>query len=152
MPRKTLRTLSPLERILLLREVPLFKTLNDNDLGQLADLAEEKFFDPGDRLMIQNEYSSELYIIANGEVEIRVFSDEGEKHISTIGNGDYLGEMAILDGAPRSASAYAKTKTRTLSINGSSFHAILRDRPTVALAVLSDLSKRIRELNILKIK
>ena len=61
--------------------------------------------------------------------------------------GDFVGEMAILESGPRSATLRAKGGVRTLVIDGDSFNAILLDRPQVAVSVLRRMSKRVRELN-----
>jgi hypothetical protein len=147
MSKKTLQTLTTIDRVILLREVPLFKQLSVEDLKQIADLAHEQLFQKGDLLVKQGDDGDQLYIIVDGEVEVRVATEHGETVVATHSQSGFLGEMAILETAPRSASAYALEETRTLVISGASFKAILKDRPEVSLAVLAGLSHRVRELN-----
>jgi CRP-like cAMP-binding protein len=67
--------------------------------------------------------------------------------IATRKEGEFVGEMAILESAPRSATLKARGNVRVLVIDGNAFHAILFDRPAVAVAVLRNMSSRVRELN-----
>ena len=77
---------------------------------------------------------------------IKKFGDT-ERVLATHGTGEYVGEMAILESAPRSASLKANGDARVLGIEGNAFKAILLDRPEVAIAVLRNMSSRLRELN-----
>ncbi|MFC1936397.1 Npt1/Npt2 family nucleotide transporter [Chloroflexota bacterium] len=147
MPDTTLRTISSMERILLLRDVPLFEDLSVEDLKQIADLASEQLYYDGDQIVKQGAVGNELYIIANGEIEVRIEKDSQDHPVAVYTIGDFIGEMAVLESAPRSASAYSKGDARVLVIEGESFKAIIRDRPSVALAVLSGMSRRVREMN-----
>lgn len=147
MARKALQTLSSVERIVLLREVPLFQTLEINDLKQLAELASEQLFHQGDYIVRQGEQGDQLYIIASGDVEIWLNTGRKEEQVALGKTGDFFGEMAVLETAPRSASIRAHTPVRALVIDGDPFKAILRDRPEVALTVLRGLSQRIRRAN-----
>jgi HEAT repeat protein/ATP/ADP translocase len=147
MPRKTLNTLSTVERVLLLKELYLFKDLEVYDLKRLADLAYEQVFNEGEALLRQNEEGAELFVLAAGAVDVRVSADGVETSVAELGAGDYVGEMAILDMDIRSASAYAIGTVRALVIDGVKFKAILRDRPEVSLAVLKGMARRIRQMN-----
>ncbi|MBI3159307.1 MAG: MFS transporter [Chloroflexi bacterium] len=147
MARKTLQTLSSVERIILLREVPLFQTLEIHDLKRLAEIASEKLFQKGEYVVHQGDSGDELYIIADGEVEIWLNTGRKQERVSQGKTGDFFGEMAVLDSAPRSASIRAASPVRMLVLDGEEFKAILRDRPEVALTLLRGLSQRIRFAN-----
>lgn len=147
MSPKNLQLLSSVERIILLREVPLFATLEINDLKQLAELAREQVIQKDDFVVKQGERGNQLYIIASGEVEIWLNTGKKEEQVALGTTGDFFGEMAVLETAPRSASIRARTPVRALVIDGDAFKAILRDRPEVALTVLRGLSQRIRRAN-----
>ncbi|MCC7207437.1 MAG: HEAT repeat domain-containing protein, partial [Anaerolineae bacterium] len=142
---ETLPTMSIMERVLLLKEVPLFKDLQPDDLGRIADIAHERWFADGDMLCREGDHGDELYILAAGRVRVTKQTEGHEKLLATRGVGEFIGEMAIIDAVPRFASVRAEGEARTLVITSSAFRAILRDRPEVALAVIHALSRRLRE-------
>ncbi|TAK12594.1 MAG: cyclic nucleotide-binding domain-containing protein [Anaerolineae bacterium] len=147
MARKSLQTLSSVERIILLRQVPIFNSLEVDDLKYLAEIASEKVLQSGEYLVRQNELGDELFIIAEGEVSIWLNTGKKEEEVSTGKEGDFFGEMSVLDSAPRSASILCTTPVRALKLEGRDFRMILRDRPEVSLTVLRGLSQRIRQAN-----
>jgi HEAT repeat protein len=144
---KTLKTLSTLDRVLLLREVPMFSGISPEDLEQIAEIAEEQLFLDQAILCREGEYGHTLFIIASGVVDVLKKSGTSEKVLASRSTGDFVGEMAILESAPRSATLRARGGVRTLVIEGDAFQTILLDRPQVAVAVLRRMSTRVRELN-----
>ncbi len=145
-PMETLQTVSTMERILLLREVPLFAELTPDDLKQVADIAGERWYGDGALLCRHGEEGNELFVLVSGRVHVyQEVSDGAEKYLATREAGDFIGEMAILDPAPRSASVRAEGEVRVLVIGDEAFKAILRDRSEVSLALLRALSRRLRE-------
>ncbi|MGE5138298.1 MAG: Npt1/Npt2 family nucleotide transporter [Rudaea sp.] len=144
-PMETLQVVSPLERMMLLREVTLFADLSPDDLKQIAEVAREHWYPDGTRLMKEGEEGNELYVLAQGRVRVTRNVNGEEKVIATRSVGDAIGEMAILESAPRFASIWAEGEVRALVLEEDAFRAILRDRPEVSLAVLRALSRRLRE-------
>jgi hypothetical protein len=144
---KTLKTLSTLERILLLREVPMFAGLAPEDLEKIADIAHEQIYATGGIICREGEPGDALFIIVSGEVEVVKSMGRQESILATRGPGEFVGEMAILDSAPRSATLRALNDVRVLSIEGDAFKSILLDRPEVAVSALRNMSARIRALN-----
>ncbi len=144
-PMETLQTVSLMERILLLREVPLFAELSPDDLKQIADVAREQLYSDGATLCREGEEGNEMYVLAAGQVRVVKASNGMEKVLATRRVGDFIGEMAIVESAPRFATVRAEGEVRALVIDGDAFKAILRDRPEVSLAVLRRLSRRLRE-------
>lgn len=144
---KTLKTLSTLDRVLLLREVPMFSGLSPEDLERIAEIAEEQLFLDKALLCREGEPGHALFIIASGTVDVLKKSGDSEKVLASRTTGDFVGEMAILEVAPRSATLKARGGVRTLVIDGEAFKAILYDRPQVAVSVLRRMSTRVRELN-----
>ncbi len=143
---KTLNTLSTLERILLLREVPMFSKLAPEDLEKIAEIAQEQLFASRSLLFREGDPGNTLFIIVSGSVEVSVSAGEKENVIASRGPGEFLGEMAILESMPRSATLRARDDTRVLVIDGDSFNSILLDRPEVAVSVLRHMSGRVRQL------
>ena len=144
---KTLKTLSTLERILLLREVPMFSRLGPEDLEQIAEIAHEQLYSAGSIICRDGEPGNTLFIIVDGSVDVIKEKDKKETVIAIRGVGEFVGEMAIFESAPRSATLRAHTSVRVLVIDGTAFNTILIDRPEVAVSVLRHMSTRVRELN-----
>ena len=144
---KTLKTLSTLERILLLREVPMFSRLAPEDLEQIAEIAQEQLYSNRSSICREGEPGSTLFIIVSGSVQVIKGIDKTESMIAVRGPGEFVGEMAILESAPRFATLRAQGDVRVLVIEGEAFKTILLDRPEVAISVLRHMSTRVRQLN-----
>jgi HEAT repeat protein len=141
----TLQTISTLERILLLRDVPIFSNLSPEDLKQVADIAREQWLPDGAILCRAGEEGNAMYIIVSGKVRVQKDADANEKDLAIRGEGDFVGEMAIVESAPRMATLRALGELRVLVIDGEAFTVILRDRPEVSISVMKTLSRRLRE-------
>ncbi len=144
---KTMKTLSTLERILLLREVPMFSDLSPEDLEKIAEIAHEQLFSSRAVLCREGDPGNTLFIIVSGRVDVSITTAKKESIIASRGPGEFVGEMAILESAPRSATLIARGDVRVLVIEGESFNAILLDRPEVSISVLRHMSSRVRQLN-----
>lgn len=142
---ETVDTLSMMERILCLRQVPALAELDPDDLHQIAAIAEEVWIPQGEYLCREGEVDDELYVIVEGEVRVTKLDEDGvDKYIRTLGKGDHVGELAIICRQPRSASVQAHPDdVQALMISGEAFDAILRDRPEVARALLTSLARRL---------
>jgi HEAT repeat protein len=145
-PVDTLKTVSILERILLLREVPIFSELSPEDLKHIAEIAQEEWFPKDTCIVRQGEQGSLMYVIVDGTLEVRHSRDGREEVLAQRGPGDFVGEMAIIDSAPRAASLCALTDLRLLTIDDETFRGILRERPEVSFGMLRTLSRRLREI------
>ena len=144
---KTLKTLSALDRVLLLRDVPIFSKLDPLDLAKIAEVAEEQLFSNESLLCREGEPGTAMFIIATGTVNVLKRTGAQEAVLATRTVGDFVGEMAIIESAPRSATLQAKGDVRALVIEGDAFNAILHDRPEVAISVLKHMSTVVRDLN-----
>jgi HEAT repeat protein/ATP/ADP translocase len=144
---KTMKTLSTLERILLLREIPMFSKLSPEDLEKIAEIAQEQLFLSRSTLCREGDPGNTLFIIVSGRVDVIISAGKKENIIASRGPGEFVGEMAILESAPRSATLKARGEVRVLVIDGDSFNTILLDRPEVAVSVLRHMSGRVRQLN-----
>ena len=149
-PMETMQTLSTLERVLTLREVPIFAELSPEDLEQIAQIAREQLYPAGWTIFREGDEGEVMFVIASGQVEIITGPPGSEKIVAVRGAGDFVGETAIIDPGPRSASMITKNETRVLAIEGEAFKAILRERPEVALAVMQNLSRRLREMTAMR--
>jgi HEAT repeat protein len=144
----SVKTLGTMERILFLREVPIFGNLTPEDLAQIADLSSERVFEDGDYLCREGELGDELFVIVEGQVCVAKQSDGSMRTLRTLRAGEQVGELAILREQPRSASVIAQgSHVRALVLRGDALQAILRDRPQVAMAMLSSLAERLTTNN-----
>jgi hypothetical protein len=144
---KTLKTLSTLERILLLREVPMFSKLSPEELEKIAGIAHEQLFSSRAILCREGDPGNTLFIIVSGRVDVIITAGRKENIIASRGPGEFVGEMAILESMPRSATLRARGEVRVLVIDGESFNSIMLDRPEVAISVLRHMSSRVREIH-----
>ena len=142
---ETLQTMSVMERVLLLHDVPLFAALSPDDLTQIANIAREQWHGDGSVICREGEQGQEMYVLAQGQVRVTKQTSEGEKYLATRFAGDFLGEMSIIEALPRSSTVRAEGEVRTLVIGSEAFRTILHDRPDVALAMLRGVMQRMRE-------
>ena len=136
-------SMSPMERVIALRRVPLFAELSPTDLSRIARIAEECSYADGDMIAVQGEIGDELHIVVGGAVKV-VRDDAGAKEtIARRETGDVVGEMSIITRGPRVASLVADGQVRTVRIGGREFESMIRERPEVSLAVMRVLAERL---------
>jgi len=102
----------------------------------------------GDVIFEEGSPGRELFVVLDGEVEIAKISGERKTVIVTLGKGEFFGEMAVIDGSSRSATAIAaSTNTRVMRINHARFVYLVSQQPAFALMIMDALSKRLRASN-----
>lgn len=104
-------------------------------------------FRPGTVLFEEGQPGDYMYVVQSGEVEIRRMVGETERVLAVLPAGEFFGEMAILNGRPRSATAVVRTDSRLLVIEGKTFEAMLRARPEIALRIIKSLATRLESAN-----
>jgi CRP-like cAMP-binding protein len=125
-----------------LRAVPLFAGLNDRDLRRVLETGKEVRFDAGQSVVEEDRSGVGFHLILDGTAVVSV---QGSA-ISSAGPGEYFGEMSVLDGRPRSATVTAETGLTTFSIPGWGFNDLLDRHPSMAKALLVEMSRRMRAL------
>ncbi|NND91692.1 MAG: cyclic nucleotide-binding domain-containing protein [Granulosicoccus sp.] len=134
------------DRVELLRKVSLFSSLHHVDLTQIALVTEERQYEDEALLASIGEQGDELFIIAQGEVSVRVPGEDGpDRTIACRCAGDYVGEMAIVHDEIRTASLVANGDVLILALSQVNFRKILRDRPETGFAVTRTLADRLIE-------
>ncbi|HPH29023.1 MAG TPA: cyclic nucleotide-binding domain-containing protein [Pseudomonadota bacterium] len=134
-----------LERILFLHCVPLFVDFEPEDLLVLARASEERSYTEGTVLFNQGDHGDEVFVIISGRVEVMIAGD-AERAINVIGPGDCLGEMSVIDGSPRSATALiVGVGTRALAIRGETFRRFVEERSHVSGKIIGVLANRLRQ-------
>ncbi|MDQ3334348.1 MAG: Crp/Fnr family transcriptional regulator [Myxococcota bacterium] len=104
-------------------------------------------FPAGAVLFEEGQPGDYMYVVQSGEVEIRRQVGEMERLLAVLPAGEFFGEMAILNGRPRSATAVVRTAGRLLVIEGRTFEAMLRARPEIALRIIKSLATRLESAN-----
>jgi CRP/FNR family cyclic AMP-dependent transcriptional regulator len=133
------------ERITFLRSLPLFRDLSGDALRHLAAESWPCQFQAGEVIFYQGEPGSTCHIIMQGRVRVFVVGEDGrELAVRILGSGEIVGEMALLEDLPRSASVEALEKTQTLELHRDALLHCLRNSPALALSLLRDLSARLR--------
>jgi uncharacterized membrane protein len=128
-----------------LRSVPLFASLDDEDAAGLCELLVLEIRPAASVLFRKGEAGDAMYLIENGRVRIHVFDADGEDvTLAELAGGDFFGEMALLDGKPRSATATVLESARLAVLSREHFHAYVRRNPDLALTMLSAITERLR--------
>jgi len=105
-------------------------------------------FGAGDVIFEENSDGRELFVVLDGEVEIAKFDGATKITVAMLGKGEFFGEMAVIDGSSRSATAIAaQPATRVMRINHARFVYLVSQQPAFALMVMDALSKRLRASN-----
>jgi CRP/FNR family transcriptional regulator, cyclic AMP receptor protein len=102
----------------------------------------------GEVIFEEGSTGRELFVVLDGQVEIAKINDGRKSVIVTLGKGEFFGEMAVIDGSSRSATAIAaSTHTRVMRINHARFVYLVSQQPAFALMIMDALSKRLRVSN-----
>ncbi len=130
----------------LLLGVPLFEKLDEDERALLAAHLDEVTFENGQHVFKRGDPGGSLYIVTAGEVEIYVEDTTGQRIVfETAKAGDFYGELSLLDGDPRSASALALGDTRCLRVDRDDLQLLFTRHPGAAMDVLGMIGKRLRE-------
>ncbi len=128
-----------------LKLIPLFSELGEEDLKEVAKFTIRQTFKKDNMVLIEEEVGSTMFIILKGRVKISRISDEGREVIlSILVDGDFFGEMSILDGQTRSANAVTLEDTDMLIIRRENFLQMLYNYPQIAINLLKELAHRLR--------
>ncbi len=127
----------------LFSQVPLFSRLKGKSLERVTQVADEVSVPAGTALTHEGGTAAEFFVIVDGNVEVT----RGGGLLATLGPGDFLGEIALVDGGPRTATARTTTAARLLVLTSSQFHTLIDDEPEVRLCVLQALAERVRSLD-----
>lgn len=128
-----------------LRSVSLFSELQDSDLKKIGNILATRTFSKNTTVLIEEDTGSTMFIILKGSVKITRISEEGREVILSILNeGDFFGEMSIIDDEPRSANAVTLEKSQLLVIHRKDFFQMLHDYPQITINLLKEFAHRLR--------
>ena len=129
----------------LFAKVSLFASLTDTERTVIAEAATLRACRRGERIVGQGDPGDAFFVIVKGRVSVTVSSPEGrEVVLTTLGEGEHFGEMALLEDAPRSASVTATERTEILILTRSAFFSLLRRNFLLTRSLLLSLSRRLR--------
>ena len=129
--------------IAMLEKNPLWAGLDKKDLEAIVKASDEKKFEAGDIILGKGEGGVGFYLIMDGSVDVK--SDS--KVLAKLGPGQFFGEMSVLDSQPRSADVVAAGPSRCFIISEWSFKALISQNPRIALKMLQELVRRLRDAN-----
>lgn len=131
-----------------LATIPIFSNLQPDELGQMASKLRRHGYQRGEVIFHQDDPADRMHIILDGTVRISISSEDGrEKDLALLQQGDNFGEMALLDGSNRSATATAVEPTQTLALYRQDFMDFLKEHPEVIAKTTSLLTQRLRNVN-----
>ena len=143
-PRRVLKRherIGKAARIAMLADVPLFATLTKRQLGEVAAAADEFVVDAESVVIRQGDPGDAYFIVASGALLVH----RGGRRVATIGPGDFVGEISLLDGGERTATVTATERCVLLVLDRATFTTMLRQSPSLAIAMLEVLSARLRD-------
>jgi Cyclic nucleotide-binding domain/HEAT repeats len=142
----SVQLVTDIDRMLVLRHVPIFESLAPEDLQRVAAAAVEQAWAEGETIMAEGDIGDALVVIVEGGVRVVHRDGEQEHQLRTYGEGDHIGELAVLREAPRAATVIAEPGgMRGLIINGTAIQSLLRERPDAAMAMLATLAERLSQ-------
>lgn len=135
--------LSSFERLLFIRDVPIFKELRDDFLVRLASVMDELAFPPSHTIFIKGQEGRSLYILVSGKVRVHIDDQE----LIQLEKGACFGEMSLFDAEPRSASVTTLAPSECLVLTQQQLYEAIEETPGIAVNIIRMLSRRIRQFN-----
>lgn len=123
--------------------VPLFRGCSTKELRHVAKAVDELEVPDGHVLVEQDTSGHQAFVIVEGEVEVR----RNDQRVATLGPGQSVGELALLDGGPRTATVTASGPVRVLVLGQREFSGLLDEAPSLARRLLGNLASRVRSLD-----
>jgi CRP/FNR family cyclic AMP-dependent transcriptional regulator len=131
-----------------LQKVPLFSQLGPADLQRVLEVARERAYPKNSVILFEDDPGDALYIVKQGQVKVVLIGEDGREVIlSVLGEGDFFGEMALIDDEPRSAHVIAMDDSTLLVLRREDFQGLLMQTPAMALAMLRELTRRLRRVD-----
>lgn len=129
--------------IKMLERVPIFSGLSQKELRSIASSSKEKKFQAGQTMVSEGESGVGFFLIIEGRAEVR----SGGKVLSRLEQGQFFGEMTLLDEQPRSADVMAVDPTKCLVFTVWDFHGMIRTYPKMAREIMKEMARRLRLTN-----
>lgn len=135
-----------MKEVELLRQIPIFSCLDEASLERLAQVAIRKKYPRNTVLLSEGDVTDSLYVIVSGKVKTIINDENGREIILSIsGPGDYFGEMALIDGEPRSATIVTREACQLFIFSKEDLRGLLRSNPDMVFTLLKGLVRRLRD-------
>lgn len=121
----------------LLKQVPLFSDLDENERKQIANSMKQRTFSAGQEIAVEGESGVGFFVIEDGTAKVTVHGEQ----VRTLGAGDYFGEVALITQGPRSATVTAETDLKTYGMTSWEFRPLVEDTPSLAWKLLQSAVK-----------
>lgn len=132
----------------LLRSIPMFAGLSDDDIAALSAAVTPRNYAAGRMIFALGDAGNAMYIVESGDVNIHLPGQNSQRiSLKDVARGEYFGELALFDKKPRSASAVATSDAVLLELKQDTLTTYLERRPAAAMAILQTMSERLRETN-----
>lgn len=136
------------EIVELLGRVPVFSTLEHDDLERIAELAVPRAFEPGQIVFREGDASDTCYVVRSGRARaVREHPDGRTITLATFGSGDIFGELAMFEDERRSATVEAVQRTSVVAVLGPDMRRLMVEHPQIAIRLVVALGRRLRETN-----
>jgi CRP/FNR family cyclic AMP-dependent transcriptional regulator len=136
------------DTVALLRRVPVFSTLAEDDLGRVADVAVPRRFVASEVVFREGDESNTCYVVRSGKARaIRGHTDGRSITLANFGPGDIFGELAMFDNERRSATVETLAVTEVIAILGGDMRRLMREHPEIAVKLIAALAQRLRDTN-----
>jgi signal transduction histidine kinase len=126
------------------RESPIFSNLREEDLNALVTNSIRRTVEPGECLIVEGEVGNSLIVILTGEVEVVRDTGDAETSLARFGPGSFVGEMALIDRGPRTATVRALTSAEILEISRDEFERLLNESPDACRVLLGTVLRRLK--------
>lgn len=126
-----------------LHQVPMLRTCSQEEIDHIADLGVTVLASDGQHIIREGEPGNQFFVITTGSAEV---TRDGQ-HVASLGPGDYFGELALFDPAPRNATVTATSATTLVSVSRNSFRELLGEVSSLRDALLAGMATRLHELD-----
>ena len=135
-----------MKKIELLQSVALFWDLSEEELGYISQKMIARHYESGKFIFLEDSEGEQCFFVVQGSVKVTRLSKDGREVIlAMLNEGEFFGEMALLDGESRSANVIALEKTEVLTLNREDFLVVLHDYPQIAIQLLKEMADRLRK-------
>ena len=135
-----------MKKIELLQSVALFWDLSEEELGYISEKMIARHYESGKFIFLEESEGEQCFFVVQGSVKVTRLSKDGREVIlAMLNEGEFFGEMALLDGESRSANVIALEETEVLTLNREDFLVVLHDYPQIAIQLLKEMADRLRK-------
>jgi CRP/FNR family transcriptional regulator, cyclic AMP receptor protein len=138
-----------MDKATLVRHMPLFESLDDDEVTALVGRLEERPFDAGVVIFREKDAGDTMFLVQDGAVEIATGEGKQKTTLAQLFAGQFFGELSLFDGSPRSATAVATKASVLYALERDDFLAFLKSKPEAATKILAEMAERMRQTNAL---